>query len=125
MVNFDFLKYFDIELKGIGGNPQWIGDELCDDANNNIPCDYDGGDCCGSRVHKNFCVNCTCNGKCRFTKLIQIEIINICQLYPLVVFKWLYNTMLPQQQLFCVPGANFPPNNKLYNRLSRLSMSCE
>ena len=50
---------------GRGGKPLWIGDGFCDDANNIEDCNYDGGDCCGISVQKNFCVNCTCTGKCK------------------------------------------------------------
>merc|ERR1712076_44664 len=32
----------------------------CDDENNNCGCDYDGGDCCGSNVKKNYCKECKC-----------------------------------------------------------------
>ena len=28
-------------------NPELIGDDLCDDINNNMDCNYDSGDCCG------------------------------------------------------------------------------
>ena len=28
------------------GNPNYISDNDCDDQNNNVECDYDGGDCC-------------------------------------------------------------------------------
>ena len=43
----------------------WVGDGFCDDANNFEECNYDGGDCCGINVQKNFCVNCTCTGRCK------------------------------------------------------------
>ena len=36
------------------------GDGFCDDGNNNGGCDWDGGDCCGSTVKKNFCTDCQC-----------------------------------------------------------------
>ena len=45
----------------------WIDDGFCDDANNIEDCNYDGGDCCGISVQKNFCVNCTCTGRCKLT----------------------------------------------------------
>jgi hypothetical protein len=41
----------------------WIGDGFCDDGNNNEICHFDGGDCCGLSVKKNFCVDCECIGK--------------------------------------------------------------
>ena len=52
---------------GRGGKTLWIGDGFCDDANNFEECNYDGGDCCGINVQKNFCVNCTCTGRCKLT----------------------------------------------------------
>ena len=54
---------------GNGGKTLWIGDEFCDDANNIEECNYDGGDCCGINVQKNFCVNCTCTGRCKLILL--------------------------------------------------------
>ena len=47
---------------GMGGKALWIGDGFCNDENNIEDCNYDGGDCCGISVKKNFCVNCTCTG---------------------------------------------------------------
>ena len=40
------------------GNVNWIGDEVCDDSNNNIGCEYDGGDCCLPDQKK--CIACIC-----------------------------------------------------------------
>ena len=48
---------------GIGGRSEWIGDNFCDDINNNEKCHYDDGDCCGLSAQKNFCFKCTCKGK--------------------------------------------------------------
>ena len=44
----------------IGGdcNQGWIADGLCDDINNNLACNYDGGDCCGSNVNTQYCTQC-------------------------------------------------------------------
>ena len=42
---------------------EWIGDNFCDDINNNEKCLYDDGDCCGLSAQKNFCFKCTCKGK--------------------------------------------------------------
>ena len=39
---------------------EWIGDNSCDDINNNMECGYDGGDCCGTHVHTDFCQVCQC-----------------------------------------------------------------
>ena len=38
------------------------GDTFCDDENNNEDCDYDGGDCCGENVKKDYCTVCECKG---------------------------------------------------------------
>lgn len=38
------LAYFNCTSRG--GNPDFLGDGLCDEANNNGDCEYDGGDCC-------------------------------------------------------------------------------
>ena len=42
------------------GAPDYKGDGVCDDDNNNKGCDYDGGDCCaktvkGGKVDKAYC----------------------------------------------------------------------
>ena len=49
-------------LKKIAGcsNPNWKGDNSCDDGNNNAGCDFDGGDCCGSNVDTTWCDDCEC-----------------------------------------------------------------
>ena len=38
----------------------WIGDAYCDDSNNNVGCNFDGGDCCGSNVNTDYCTECLC-----------------------------------------------------------------
>ena len=38
----------------------WIADGYCDDANNNIQCSYDGGDCCDPDANTNYCDDCSC-----------------------------------------------------------------
>ena len=38
------------------------GNGFCDDANNHIGCDFDGGDCCGSCVVTVHCSQCVCLG---------------------------------------------------------------
>ena len=50
-----------------GGILEWIDDGYCDDVNNNDACEYDGGDCCGTRANKEFCLDCKCISKCLFT----------------------------------------------------------
>ena len=44
-----------------GGCSQgWIGDGYCDDINNNVGCNFDSGDCCGSNVNTQYCTECLC-----------------------------------------------------------------
>ena len=38
----------------------FISDGYCQDIVNNINFTFDGGDCCGSCVHKKFCIDCIC-----------------------------------------------------------------
>ena len=42
-------------------NNEWIGDGYCDDETNNENCHYDGGDCCGSDIDKDYCEICACH----------------------------------------------------------------
>jgi len=44
-----------------GCNSGWIGNNYCDDINNNMGCTYDGGDCCdgcGGVVNTQWCSVC-------------------------------------------------------------------
>jgi len=47
-------------------SPQWVGDNFCDDGNNNAECGFDGGDCCGDDVNETYCNACECleQGEC-------------------------------------------------------------
>ena len=47
------LRYF------VFYRPHSKGDGYCDDINNFVACDFDGGDCCG-RVNKRYCIICEC-----------------------------------------------------------------
>ena len=38
----------------------WVGDGFCDDATNNVECNYDGGDCCGPKISMDYCFECIC-----------------------------------------------------------------
>ena len=40
--------------------PQWRGNGICEDANNIAACNFDGGDCCGPNVNKQYCEECKC-----------------------------------------------------------------
>ena len=51
-------KYFFCFDKGC--EYELIGDSYCDDENNKEECFYDGGDCCGTHVHQDFCTECQC-----------------------------------------------------------------
>ena len=42
------------------------GDGFCDDGNNNYECLWDGGDCCGDNVKKEYCKICECK-TCEFS----------------------------------------------------------
>ena len=46
-----------------GGEESWISDDSCDDVNNNQFCNFDGGDCCGANVIKQYCTACDCLSK--------------------------------------------------------------
>ena len=43
-------------------NGALIANGHCNDETNNAECNFDGGDCCGSCINKNYCSNCTCIG---------------------------------------------------------------
>ena len=63
-----------------GGLEEWISDGSCDDINNNVPCQFDGGDCCGVNVVKQYCFNCDCIGNfCEANSSVKIKrsVINI------------------------------------------------
>ena len=37
-----------------------LSDGYCDDTSNIEECGFDGGDCCGSSVNTDMCMECTC-----------------------------------------------------------------
>ena len=41
-------------------NFNYQGDGFCDDGNNHEGCEYDGGDCCGSNINTEHCIECQC-----------------------------------------------------------------
>ena len=56
-------------LEGLGGSgttcgggciQNWVTDGYCDDMNNHLDCNFDGGDCCGSNVNTQYCTQCQC-----------------------------------------------------------------
>ena len=59
--HYFFNDYIFLECGSDGrGNPQDIGNGYCDDYNNTPECDYDGGDCCGTCVNKEYCAEGAC-----------------------------------------------------------------
>ena len=53
--------YFPLVNPDTCGDQLWIGDMICDDANNNLHCHFDGGDCClGETTLTDYCVECVC-----------------------------------------------------------------
>ena len=40
--------------------PKLVGDGYCHDSTNNFHCGFDGGDCCGKCVNKDYCTECEC-----------------------------------------------------------------
>ena len=48
--------------KPCDGNRNWINDTYCDDNNNNVECQWDGGDCCNNMKigWNNYCTACKC-----------------------------------------------------------------
>merc|ERR1712178_115117 len=63
-------------MGGKCGAPNYIGDGVCDDNNNNCACGWDKGDCCvqtlGGPIKEKYCKVCKCQdpaacpGKCKF-----------------------------------------------------------
>ena len=49
-----------VDVTKICEHVSWINDNYCDDDNNNVECEWDGGDCCGSNVNTLFCSACEC-----------------------------------------------------------------
>lgn len=43
------------KFRGQCGSKEYKGDGNCDDHNNNAACGWDGGDCCGLNVNKQYC----------------------------------------------------------------------
>ena len=44
------------------GSPQWANDKWCDDENNNVNCNWDGGACCNNNAAgwDTYCKECEC-----------------------------------------------------------------
>ena len=52
----------------------WIGDNFCDDMNNNAACQFDGGDCCGDNVDTTYCTACECLDQTTTTTTTTTEV---------------------------------------------------
>ena len=48
-----------LQISGCG-YPYYWGDSYCEDENNNAPCKWDGGDCCGNDTNTYYCSACEC-----------------------------------------------------------------
>ena len=53
--------------------PDYIGDGYCDDGNNKLECNFDQGDCCGHKVNKDYCKECTCYENPTGKKIVEDE----------------------------------------------------
>ena len=74
---------------------KWIGDDFCDDINNNELCDYDNGDCCGLSAQKNFCYECECKGKLEPSKGSCFITLFPIQSYVFIVVRTMYHFCQP------------------------------
>ena len=46
-----------------GFKPSFVANGHCNDEANNKECSYDGGDCCGPCINKDYCSECMCLGE--------------------------------------------------------------
>ena len=58
--SFNFVDCDDAQDPDTCPYPDWIGDGQCDDEANIAVCNYDGGDCCGSKPDTSLCTLCSC-----------------------------------------------------------------
>ena len=72
------LQVFNFEFVSVGYclGDIWRGNGYCDDANNNIACNFDDGDCCGSCVNREFCSDCLCLSEGSASTGNQIFVVN-------------------------------------------------
>ena len=59
LIRIYFSQFTGCELPA-GWNIASVGNGYCEDAVNNLDCNYDGGDCCGSNVSTDICTKCIC-----------------------------------------------------------------
>ena len=73
--SYVILQFFKSKsiYKQLGCLTNWIGDGYCDDTNNMVECNFDGGDCCGPNVITVYCTQCQClTGDDGLKKLAEI-----------------------------------------------------
>ena len=51
-------------VPGLDCKEHWKEDNFCDELNNNVGCDWDGGDCCGPNITTTACTDGTCYPTC-------------------------------------------------------------
>ena len=59
MRKFSVYIYTQYIFKGCDDSYK-VDDGYCDDENNNAKCYYDGGDCCGPHINREYCDDCIC-----------------------------------------------------------------
>ena len=67
-----------------------VGNSVCNDETNVEECDFDGGDCCGSCINRNYCSQCMCyetsvnDLSCKYYIVVAQ---NMCKIFSLVPSK--------------------------------------
>ena len=88
------------------------GDGYCNDKNNNKGCFFDGGDCCGTQVNRDFCTECHChcnassdligNGVCNDdidTAVCSYDGMDCCGTCQTIIVNLKYNVSVAQSHL--------------------------
>ena len=58
-----------------------IRNGACNDETNNLGCEFDGGDCCGSCVNKDNCVECICHNESESASELSCKVSIIFQFF--------------------------------------------
>ena len=58
---FDVINIHLISIFLTGCNQNLVSNGYCNDNNNNLECDYDGGDCCLTNLKTDHCSICSCS----------------------------------------------------------------
>ena len=56
--------------------PSLVGDAYCHDETNNLQCAFDGGDCCGPCINRQFCTECQCLSESGIIEIINPSVGN-------------------------------------------------